>query len=135
LLGLFPSAGDEKVRTVYDRARRRGATRRARPRRSDPNFKGRGGERGYAGAGVTYDLYRNDSSETRSMIGHAIGSNVHYGENFDNAFGMVNRWSMAMVRQLFNRFTIAIDVIGHELTHGVTSFHPARLSGPVRRTQ
>ena len=24
--------------------------------------------------------------------------------------------------QLFNRFTIAIDVIGHELTHGVTQY-------------
>jgi Zn-dependent metalloprotease len=46
---------------------------------------------------------------------------VHYGDRYNNAF-----WnSRQMVfgdgdGQLFNRFTIAVDVIGHELTHGVT---------------
>jgi len=66
-----------------------------------------------------------------------MDSTVHYGENFDNAF-----WNGKQMvygdgdGQLFNRFTIAIDVIGHELTH---RRHPvfirSRLSGPVRRTQ
>ncbi len=43
--------------------------------------------------------------------------------------GTASRWSTAMETRtclssdrLFNRFTIAIDVIGHELTHGVTEF-------------
>ena len=45
----------------------------------------------------------------------------HYGRDYDNAF-----WDgQQMVfgegdGQLFNRFTISLDVIGHELTHGVT---------------
>ena len=46
---------------------------------------------------------------------------MHYGSRYNNAF-----WNgQQMVfgdgdGQLFNRFTIALDVIGHELTHGVT---------------
>jgi len=46
---------------------------------------------------------------------------VHFDANYDNAF-----WNgQQMVfgdgdGQLFNRFTISLDVIGHELTHGVT---------------
>jgi Zn-dependent metalloprotease len=49
-----------------------------------------------------------------------LGS-VHYGTDYDNAF-----WnSQQMVfgdgdGQIFQRFTISIDIIGHELTHGVT---------------
>lgn len=53
---------------------------------------------------------------------------VHFGKDYDNAF-----WnSQQMVfgdgdGELFNRFTIALDVIGHELTHGVTE-HTAGLN-------
>ena len=48
---------------------------------------------------------------------------MHYDQDYDNAF-----WDgQQMVfgdgdGVYFNRFTIAIDVIGHELTHGVTQF-------------
>ena len=50
-----------------------------------------------------------------------LDATVHYGERYNNAF-----WNgQQMVfgdgdGELFNRFTIALDVIGHELTHGVT---------------
>jgi len=50
-----------------------------------------------------------------------LNATVHFGQDYDNAF-----WNgQQMVfgdgdGDLFNRFTIAIDVIGHELTHGVT---------------
>jgi Zn-dependent metalloprotease len=46
---------------------------------------------------------------------------VHYDEDYDNAF-----WDGTQMvfgdgdGELFNRFTISVDVIGHELTHGVT---------------
>jgi Zn-dependent metalloprotease len=78
----------------------------------------------YDGAGVTYDLYWNEFK--RNSIdgrGMTIPSTVHYGTDYDNAF-----WNGRQMvygdgdGQLFNRFTIAIDVIGHELTHGVTQF-------------
>ena len=52
---------------------------------------------------------------------------MHYGRGYDNAF-----WDGTQMvfgdgdGTVFNRFTIAVDVIGHELTHGVTE-HTAAL--------
>jgi Zn-dependent metalloprotease len=84
----------------------------------------------YDGAGDTFDLF-NDIYERNSIDGQGMPlvSSVHYQTDYDNAF-----WNgQQMVygdgdellppeQQLFNRFTIAVDVIGHELTHGVTQF-------------
>src|SRR5262249_32645562 len=48
---------------------------------------------------------------------------VHYGQQYDNA-----EWNGQQMLfgdgdgTFFNRFTLAIDVIGHELTHGVTQY-------------
>jgi Zn-dependent metalloprotease len=78
----------------------------------------------YDGAGATYDLYwevyERDSLDGRGL---PLDSTVHYRQQYDNAF-----WDgQQMVYgdgdgQLFKRFTLAIDVIGHELTHGVTQY-------------
>ena len=78
----------------------------------------------YDGAGATYDFYWN-AYQRNSVDGNGLrlDSTVHYQQNYDNAF-----WNgQQMVYgdgdgQLFNRFTIAVDVIGHELTHGVTQY-------------
>jgi len=78
----------------------------------------------YDGSGATYDLYM-DIYQRNSLDGNGLrlNSTVHYDKNYDNAF-----WNgQQMVYgdgdgQLFNRFTISIDVIGHELTHGVTQY-------------
>ncbi len=76
----------------------------------------------YDGAGATYDFY--EKVFCRSSIdgkGMRLDSSVHYGENYDNAF-----WNgQQMVYgdgdgKIFGRFTAALDVIAHELTHGVT---------------
>lgn len=76
------------------------------------------------GADSTYNLY--DEIYGRNSIddrGMCINSTVHYGEKYDNAF-----WNgQQMVYgdgdgDLFERFTKVIDVIGHELTHGVTEY-------------
>ncbi len=81
----------------------------------------------YDGAGATYDLYY-DVYSRNSIDGNGlrIDSTVHYQTNYDNAF-----WNgQQMVYgdgdgDIFNRFTIAIDVMGHELTHGVTQYSAA----------
>jgi Zn-dependent metalloprotease len=82
----------------------------------------------YDGAGATYDLY--EQAYGRNSIdgrGMRLDSSVHYGVGYDNAF-----WSGSQMvygdgdGKLFERFTKAVDVIGHELTHGVTA-HEARL--------
>jgi Zn-dependent metalloprotease len=77
----------------------------------------------YDGAGLTYDLYLDaygrNSIDDRGM---RIDSSVHYGSGYDNAF-----WNGAQMvygdgdGELFRRFTLSVDVIGHELTHGVTA--------------
>jgi len=65
-----------------------------------------------------YDAYERDSIDNKGM---ALNGYVHYGQGYDNAF-----WDgQEMVfgdgdGKIFVRFTVSIDVIGHELTHGVT---------------
>jgi Zn-dependent metalloprotease len=82
----------------------------------------------YDGCTKTYDFYADAFS--RNSIdnrGQRMDSTVHYGKRFDNAF-----WNGRQMiygdgdGKLFRRFTAAIDVIGHELTHGVTQ-HSAAL--------
>jgi len=76
----------------------------------------------YDGLGATFDLYsdvygRNSIDDN----GMALIATAHFGNNYNNAF-----WNGAQMvfgdgdGTIFNRFTIAIDVEGHELTHGVT---------------
>ncbi len=82
----------------------------------------------YDGAGVTYDLffdiYRRNSIDGRGL---RIDSTVHYGRAFNNAF-----WDGRQMvygdgdGRIFRRFTSSVDVIAHELTHGVTA-HTANL--------
>jgi Zn-dependent metalloprotease len=76
----------------------------------------------YDGFGATYafywEVFQRDSIDDQGL---PLVGVVHYGENYDNAF-----WDgQEMVfgdgdGEVFNRFTIALDVIGHELAHGVT---------------
>jgi Zn-dependent metalloprotease len=54
---------------------------------------------------------------------------VHYLQGYDNAFWNGERMvygdgdeDLPEGDRIFNRFTIAIDIIGHELTHGVTQY-------------
>ncbi len=78
----------------------------------------------FTGADATYSLY-SDIYGRASIddLAMCIDSSVHFMEDYDNAF-----WNgQQMVfgdgdGTYFNRFTIAIDVIGHELTHGVTEY-------------
>ena len=76
----------------------------------------------FDGLGATFDLYaqiygRNSIDDN----GMDLIASVHYGNKYNNAF-----WNGAQMvfgdgdGTIFNRFTIAIDVEGHELTHGVT---------------
>ena len=76
----------------------------------------------YDGLGATFDLYY-DVYGRNSIDNNGLDllATVHYGNKYNNAF-----WNGSQMvfgdgdGTIFNRFTIAIDVIGHELTHGVT---------------
>lgn len=76
----------------------------------------------FDGAGTTYDFY--EKVFCRNSIdgkGMRLDSSVHYGRKYDNAF-----WNGSQMvygdgdGTIFHRFTVSVDVIGHELTHGVT---------------
>jgi Zn-dependent metalloprotease len=78
----------------------------------------------FDGAGKTWDFFNKVYS--RNSIdgkGLRLDSTVHYGKRFENAF-----WNGRQMvygdgdGKLFLRFTSALDVIGHELTHGVTQY-------------
>jgi Zn-dependent metalloprotease len=76
----------------------------------------------YDAAGATYEMYRQVfgriSIDGRGM---RLDSTVHFSRMFDNAF-----WNGSQMVYgdgdgiLFQRFTKSVDVIGHELTHGIT---------------
>ncbi|MBD2809962.1 peptidase M4 family protein [Xenorhabdus sp. Vera] len=75
----------------------------------------------YDHLGKTYEFYKKvfnrDSLDNKGM---KLIATVHYGENYLNAF-----WSRRQIvfgdgdGKYFNRFSSSIDVIAHELTHGV----------------
>lgn len=75
----------------------------------------------YEGLGATFDYF--DKAHGRNSIddeGMPLIATVHFGDRYNNAF-----WNSEQMvfgdgdGMLFNRFTRALDVIGHELAHGV----------------
>ena len=79
------------------------------------------------GLRATLDFYGHVLSRN-SVDGRGldlIGS-VHFDKKYDNA-----QWTGSQMLfgdgdgKLFNRFTISMDIMGHELTHGVTQFTAA----------
>ncbi|MET8326617.1 M4 family metallopeptidase [Streptomyces sp. NPDC005181] len=120
---------DKPERTLYD----------CRHGTQLPGFKVRseGGQptqdasvnRAYAGLGATFELLLTAYGR-RSIDGNGlplIGS-VHYDEQYNNAFFDGEQMVFGDGDgEIFLDFTVAIDVIAHELTHGLTQ-HTANLS-------
>lgn len=75
----------------------------------------------YDYSGITYDFYKeNFDRNSLDNKGMTLISSVHYGKNINNAF--FNGEQMLYGDgdgQVFIRFTKALDVVAHELTHGV----------------
>jgi len=81
----------------------------------------------YDGTGVTIDFFAQVFFR-RSLDGRGmrVDSTVHYGTRFDNAMWNGRQTVFGDGDGLFfNRFTGSLDVIGHELTHGVTQYTAA----------
>lgn len=88
----------------------------------------------YDGAGATYALF-SEVFNRNSIDGNGmrLDSTVHFRTGYDNAFWNGRQMvygdgdeDLPVDQRLFNRFTIAVDIIGHELAHGVTQ-HAANL--------
>jgi Zn-dependent metalloprotease len=76
----------------------------------------------YDGLGHTFDFYL-DAYQRNSIDDHGLPliATVHFDRQYNNAFW--NGHQMVFGDGdgvIFNRFTSSLDVIGHELTHGVT---------------
>ncbi|MGB8702967.1 MAG: M4 family metallopeptidase [Thermosynechococcaceae cyanobacterium] len=120
----FAAPAGEKRRTIYDAQTATNLPGRLVRGEGDPPSTDVAVNEAYDGAGATYDLY-HDVFERNSIDdrGLRLDSTVHYDRQYDNAF-----WNGDQMvygdgdGRLFNRFTISIDVIGHELTHGVTQY-------------
>jgi Zn-dependent metalloprotease len=76
----------------------------------------------FDGLGATFDFFA-DVYDRNSIDdeGLHLDATVHFGRRYDNAF-----WNGRQMvfgdgdGDLFNRFTVSLDVIAHELAHGVT---------------
>ncbi|MFF8842856.1 M4 family metallopeptidase [Streptomyces sp. NPDC015127] len=80
--------------------------------------------RAYAGLGATFELlhtaYGRDSVDGEGL---PLDATVHYDEKYGNAF-----WNGEQMvfgdgdGEIFLDFTVAVDVIAHELAHGLTQY-------------
>ncbi|WP_239307981.1 M4 family metallopeptidase [Frankia sp. Cj3] len=126
----FGRQGGRPQRTIYDQQQQQSQTLGTRVRGEGEQATGDPAvDEAYDGFGMTYDFYwrvfQRDSIDGQEMPLHGA---VHYAEHYDNAF-----WDGAEMffgdgdGQIFTRTTAGIEVIGHELTHGVTQ-HEANLT-------
>lgn len=80
--------------------------------------------RAYDGLGDTFELFLSGfARDSVDGAGLPLNATVHYGEDYGNAF-----WDGEQMvfgdgdGEVFLDFTLSVDVIGHELTHGVTQY-------------
>lgn len=117
----------QKNRSVYDAINKTDLPGTLVRKEGDPPTNDPAVNEAYDGAGWTYDLYKNiykrNSIDDKGM---QLDSSVHYSKKYDNAFWDGNQMVYGDGDGvIFNRFTKAVDVIGHELTHGVTQYTAA----------
>ncbi|MEP0754497.1 M4 family metallopeptidase [Trichocoleus sp. Lan] len=120
----FAASPGEKRRTIFDAKNGNDLPGTLVRSEGDPPSEDTAINEAYDGSGATYDLYEQvferNSIDNRGL---RLDSTVHFGVKYDNAF-----WNGDQMvygdgdGEIFERFTKAIDVIGHELTHGVTQY-------------
>lgn len=125
MMAAIPSPAGTKHRLVYDMKTRRSPLPGKLIRsEGDAAVADKAINEAYDHAGITYDFYKDifdrNSLDNRGM---SLISSVHYGRKENNAF-----WTGEQMLygdgdgRIFVRFTKALDVVAHELTHGVISF-------------
>ena len=123
---MLTNAAGEKRRTIYDCGNTQLTPAQGKLVRGegDPVVGDTAVNEAYDSSGTTYDFYQQvmgrNSIDNRGM---RLDSFVHYSNKFNNAF-----WDGAEMvygdgdNKTFAGFTKALDVVAHELTHGVTQF-------------
>ncbi|WP_344074073.1 M4 family metallopeptidase [Streptomyces crystallinus] len=115
---------DKPARTIYDARHVETLPGAKVHSESDTPSKDASVNRAHAGLGATFELYlKAYGRHSIDDSGLPLNATVHYGAKYDNAF-----WNGEQMvfgdgdGELFLDFTIPVDVIGHELTHGVTQY-------------
>jgi len=124
LMSSMFSVSNRLDRTIYDAKNRENLPGNLVRREGEGIKGGPNVTEAYDSSGSTYDFFKKifdrNSIDTRGM---KLDSTVHYGDDYNNAF-----WNGTQMvygdgdGDIFQRFTKSIDVIGHELTHGVTQY-------------
>jgi Zn-dependent metalloprotease len=112
----------EKQRTIYSAKNQQNLPGVIVRAEGAPPTGDEAADEAYDGLGATFDFfweaYQRNSIDDQGL---PLEGTVHFGRNYDNAFWNGERMVFGDGDgKLFNRFTISLDVIGHELTHGVT---------------
>ena len=122
-LAAHARAGAQPSRTIYDcRGSEDLSTAVVVRSEGAPPTGDAAADEAHDGLGATFDLFREaygrDSIDDEGL---PLRGFVHYGKGYDNAF-----WDGRQMvfgdgdGEVFARFTVAVDIIGHELAHGVT---------------
>jgi Zn-dependent metalloprotease len=127
LMSSMFSVADRLYRTIFDAQNTENLPGMLVRREGEKARADKSVNEAYDYSGATYNFFRiifdRKSIDTRGM---KLDSTVHYGENYNNAF-----WNGTQMvygdgdGAIFQRFTKSIDVIGHELSHGVTQYEAA----------
>jgi Zn-dependent metalloprotease len=119
-----PAADAHPKRTVYDAGHGTDLPGREVREEGAPASDDVSVNRAYAGLGATFDLYlKVYARQSIDGRGLPLNASVHYDRKYNNAF-----WNGEQMvfgdgdGKVFLDFTIPVDVIGHELTHGVTQY-------------
>ncbi len=129
-MSAIPSPAGRKHRLIYDLKNKSPGFLPGKLVRSEGERRGQDAavNEAFDGSGHVYDFYKK-VFDRNSLDDHGMSliSTVHVGRNYNNAFW--NGEQMAYGDgdgRTFVRFTRSLDVIGHELTHGVIA-HTANL--------
>lgn len=118
------AASDHPLRTIYD-SRHHDALPGHKVRAEGTKLSAdRSVNRAYDGLGATFETYLHAyGRHSIDDAGLPLNASVHYLRGYNNAF-----WNGEQMvfgdgdGRIFLDFTLPVDVIGHELTHGVTQY-------------
>ncbi len=123
-LAIEAEAAKKKQRVIYTAEQKQTLPGRRVRGEGDPPSKDVAVNEAYDGSGKTYDFFKQafDRNSVNDR-GLPLDATVHYGTRYSNAL-----WNGQQMiygdgdGHYFQRFTKSLDVIGHELTHGVTQY-------------
>lgn len=116
---LLPAGQPE--RSIFDAQQQMKLPGQLARREGQPATGDNAVDEAYEALGATYRFF-HEVLGRHSIDGKGLPliGTVHYGQRYENAF-----WNGEQMvfgdgdGEIFNRFTIALDVVAHELTHGV----------------